>query len=160
MSQNLKICYVCKEEKDINKFNGSINQKNGKVKYSGRCSTCMHKSKRNKIHNKVYFNLKRRMRNDFSKKEYVKNRNFDVIFGIRPLEFKEHIESLFEENMSWDNYGEWEIDHIVPLSYSTNQDEYELYSSHKNIRPMWKKDNQIKGSNLTNESFSVLENII
>lgn len=31
-------------------------------------------------------------------------------------EFKNHIENLFLEGMSWDNHGEWHIDHIIPVS--------------------------------------------
>jgi hypothetical protein len=158
MENRTKKCYMCKEIKDISKF-GGYKQKNGVYKYSGRCSTCMHKTKRSKIHNRIYLNLKRRVRMDFKKNGYVKGRNFDEIFGMRPLQFKEYLESLFQNNMTWDNYGEWEIDHIIPLSHSTNQYEYELYSHHKNIRPYWKKDNSKKGAKLTDDSLMVLESI-
>jgi hypothetical protein len=96
---------------------------------------------------------------DFKKNGYVRVRNFDEIFGMIPLQFKEYLESLFQNNMTWDNYGEWEIDHIIPLSHSTNQHDYELYSHHKNIRPYWKDDNLKKGSKLTDDSLKVLESI-
>ena len=158
MENRTKKCCSCNEIKDISKF-GGIQKKNGSHKYSGRCNTCMHKVKRKKIHNKVYFNLKRRLRYDFQKNRYVKQKNFDIVFGIRPLQFKVYLESLFEPNMSWDNYGEWEIDHIIPLSHSTNQQEYELYSHHKNIRPYWKHENLKKGTKLTDESLKILETI-
>jgi hypothetical protein len=62
--------------------------------------------------------------------------------------------------MSWENYGKWEIDHIIPLSHSTNQQEYELYSHHKNIRPYWKEDNSKKGSKLTEDSLKVMASIL
>jgi|LauGreDrversion4_2_1035121.scaffolds.fasta_scaffold1511155_1 hypothetical protein len=150
-----RVCYVCKQTKDIKKFGGCV-LKNGKTKYSGRCSTCMHKSKRSKVHNRVYFSLKHRLRMDFRKLGYVKSRNFDIIFGIRPLEFKKYLEGLFVDDMSWDNYGKWEIDHIIPLSYSNNQVEYELYSSYKNVRPLWSNDNRSKGSKLTEDSNRLL----
>ena len=32
-------------------------------------------------------------------------------------EFKAHIEKQFKEGMSWDNHGEWHIDHIIPIKY-------------------------------------------
>lgn len=33
-----------------------------------------------------------------------------------PQELKEHIEKQFEPWMTWDNHGEWHIDHIYPQS--------------------------------------------
>ena len=29
--------------------------------------------------------------------------------------FKKHVEQQFTEDMSWENYGEWNIDHKIPL---------------------------------------------
>ena len=65
-------------------------------------------------------------------------------------DLKLHLESLFQPGMSWDNYGEWHIDHIVPDSWF----EYNSYqdSSFKecwalaNLQPLWAKDN-LKKSN-------------
>lgn len=151
-----KVCYVCKETKDIKKFGGCV-LKNGKTKYSGRCSTCMHKSKRSKVFQKIYLGLKGRLRRDFKKLGYTKSKNFDIIFGMRPTQFKKYFEGLFLENMSWENYGKWEIDHIVPLSHSNNQEEYELYTSYKNVRPLWVDENRSKGSKITEESKKLLE---
>ena len=31
-------------------------------------------------------------------------------------QLKEHIEKQFVDGMSWDNWGEWHIDHIKPVS--------------------------------------------
>ena len=30
--------------------------------------------------------------------------------------FKKHIEQQFTEGMSWENYGEWHIDHKIPTA--------------------------------------------
>ena len=32
--------------------------------------------------------------------------------------FKKYIEQQFTEGMSWENYGEWHIDHKIPLKYN------------------------------------------
>lgn len=43
--------------------------------------------------------------------------------------------------MSWDNYGEWEIDHIRPL---TSFDKFATPSevnALSNLQPLWKEDN-------------------
>lgn len=31
--------------------------------------------------------------------------------------FKKHISARFEEGMTWENHGEWHIDHKTPLYY-------------------------------------------
>ena len=32
-------------------------------------------------------------------------------------ELRQHIEAQFTEGMSWNNYGKWHIDHIIPTKY-------------------------------------------
>ena len=62
----------------------------------------------------------------------------------------DHLSSLFQSGMSWDNYGEWQIDHIRPESsfnYSSRQDpEFLLCWSLSNLQPLWAIDNQKKGA--------------
>ena len=61
-----------------------------------------------------------------------------------------HLQSKFKPGMTWDNYGEWEIDHIIPDSWFT----YESYSdkgfkdswSLKNLQPLWKIENASKSN--------------
>jgi hypothetical protein len=63
--------------------------------------------------------------------------------------FIKHIESQFTEEMNWDNYAEeWEYDHIKPLAAFdfSNEDEVKEAFNYKNVRPLNKKQNQLKGS--------------
>jgi hypothetical protein len=67
------------------------------------------------------------------------------IVGYSFLQLKHHLEMQFLGGMSWDNYGEWHIDHIVPLS-SFNIDSFECADFKAawglpNLRPLWAKDN-------------------
>ena len=32
------------------------------------------------------------------------------------IEVAEHIESQFTEGMTWENYGEWHVDHRLPIT--------------------------------------------
>ncbi len=59
-----------------------------------------------------------------------------------------HIESMFEPGMSWDNWGEWHIDHIRPLaSFDLENAERLAEACHyTNLRPLWKVDNLRKGA--------------
>jgi 5-methylcytosine-specific restriction endonuclease McrA len=58
-------------------------------------------------------------------------------------EFKNVIEKSFKEGMNWDNYGKWEIDHIIPLA---KEGEHSV----NNIQALWKKENRSKGSKIIN----------
>jgi len=68
---------------------------------------------------------------------FVREKNFKGYID----EFQEVIEKSFTEGMSWENYGEWEIDHIIPLAKGGAH-------SVKNIQALWKPDNRSKGANI------------
>ena len=38
------------------------------------------------------------------------------LVGCSPEDVMKHLESKFTEGMTWDNYGEWHIDHIRPCA--------------------------------------------
>lgn len=54
-----------------------------------------------------------------------------------------HLEFLFEEGMTWDNYGEWEIDHIHPVNQFdlSNPELQKICFHYLNLRPLWKEEN-------------------
>lgn len=60
--------------------------------------------------------------------------------------FKNHLEKQFTKNMNWDNYSEWHIDHIIPLSSFDLTDKNQLLKAchYSNLQPLWAKDNIIK----------------
>lgn len=60
----------------------------------------------------------------------------------------DHLESQFSFGMSWDNYGEWELDHIKPLCLFdlTDPIQFKEAANFKNLQPLWKIDNQKKGA--------------
>ncbi len=51
-------------------------------------------------------------------KNFLKNKDKkpSSSIGCTFEEFKQHLESLFQPGMSWENYGKWHIDHKYPLS--------------------------------------------
>jgi hypothetical protein len=69
----------------------------------------------------------------------------DLGCSIRQL--KKHLEAQFKPGMSWDNYGEWHIDHIKPLISFNLSDKKELKKAchYANLQPLWAKDNILKG---------------
>lgn len=65
--------------------------------------------------------------------------------GYSRNELKEHLEKLFTEGMSWDNYGEWHIDHIKPISSFDKNTDPKIVNSLDNLQPLWKTTRVING---------------
>jgi hypothetical protein len=70
--------------------------------------------------------------------------------GCSVPELKAHLEKMFSEGMTWENYGKWEIDHIKPLSSYNLEILEELKSAchYLNLQPLWKADNIRKSAKL------------
>jgi len=60
-------------------------------------------------------------------------------------EFKDYIDTLLTTGMTWENYGEWHIDHYVPVSaFKVDTPPY-IVCSFKNVRPLWGSEIEIDG---------------
>jgi hypothetical protein len=68
------------------------------------------------------------------------------LLGYSALELKEHIESQFTEGMSWDNHGEWEVDHIKPVSSFDKDIHPSIVNALSNLQPLWWEENRVKGN--------------
>lgn len=56
-----------------------------------------------------------------------------------------HIEARFSDGMTWDRYGQWEVDHITPLSAARCLEHLIELCHYRNLQPLWKRDNLAKG---------------
>lgn len=83
---------------------------------------------------------------------YKEKRKFSYalqgIVGCNITEFRRHIASQFQEGMSEANYGEWHLDHIIPLASASSIEEVERLSHYTNYQPLWAEDNLRKSDNL------------
>jgi len=64
---------------------------------------------------------------------------------------RNHIESQFDDSMTWDNHGEvWEIDHIIPIAlFDLRKKENQKRAFHyTNLQPLIKMENRTKGSKI------------
>lgn len=72
-------------------------------------------------------------------------RGWECVVGYSRAELQAHIERQFQHGMTWANYGEWHIDHIIPIasfSFSSPDDEeFRACWALTNLRPLWGKDN-------------------
>jgi len=80
------------------------------------------------------------------KNNYTKKSRTYEILGCSYDDFKRHIESQFLEGMTWDNHGEWHLDHIVPVSYGLNEAEVLALNHYTNFQPLWAIDNWSNGN--------------
>lgn len=67
------------------------------------------------------------------------------LLGYSALELKQHLEALFTDGMSWDNYGEWHIDHIRPLSLSDDNTPINVVNALSNLQPLWSTTREVNG---------------
>lgn len=91
-------------------------------------------------------NLRKRITDVIKEKSFSpKSRS---VLGVGLKDFKQYIESKWQEGMSWENYGYygWHIDHIKPLSSASNIKELEELCHYTNLQPLWAKDNLLKSN--------------
>jgi hypothetical protein len=94
-------------------------------------------------------NLRSRVGELLRNAKTVKVAKTSVLIGCSGKELMAYLQSLFAPGMSWDNYGEWHIDHIRPcasfdLTDPAQQRECFHYT---NLQPLWAADNLAKSDN-------------
>ena len=81
-----------------------------------------------------------------------KNGHYFDILKYSPENLIEHLESKFKDNMTWDNYGEWHVDHIKPISLfqitEIGDNEFMSCWSLENLQPLWGIENIRKSNKL------------
>jgi hypothetical protein len=152
-----KKCNRCKMNLTLDKF-----KKKRDDTYTKWCEECLEKKKKNKIKNKcphgktrcecqvcdeagyICSRVRNRVRYAIHNGVELSNQQY-INTGIKT--FREHIEKRFEEGMTWDNYGEWHIDHVIPLKYGNPTFEEVMTRLHyKNTQPLWAEDNLRKNN--------------
>jgi hypothetical protein len=115
-----------------------------------------HKEER-KQYNKQYKNKKyktdttfrlRRIISRAISKSIKNNKNgyhWEDLVGYTLDDLKQHLEKQFKDGMNWNNYGEWHIDHITPISWfkfkSYNDSEFKQCWALCNLQPLWAEEN-------------------
>jgi hypothetical protein len=109
------------------------------------------------IQKKIKQSMKSGISSRLKKRNSSKNKasTFKILsFSLKTL--MEHLEKQFYPNpdtgetMTWDNYGKWHLDHVIPdswFTYSSIEDEgFRKSWSLENLQPLWAKEN-IRKSN-------------
>ena len=71
----------------------------------------------------------------------VKSGSTFEMLGYTPAQLRSHLERQFRRGMDWANRGEWEIDHIIPISTARTVDDVIALNQLSNLRPLWKQEN-------------------
>jgi hypothetical protein len=150
----LKKCNKCNLEKPLCDFH--LNQ-NGKDGLHSQCKECknnykMEYNKANQDKRQIYRDKNKhvsiwRSVLKTTLKRFTKEKEDKTIklLGYSALDLKTHLESLFTENMSWDNHGEWHVDHIKDVSSFDINTHPSIVNSLSNLRPMWATSRVING---------------
>ena len=89
----------------------------------------------------------------FKKQGYTKKSKTQKMLGCSFSDLLKHVELQFTEGMTWDNQGEWHIDHRLPLSAATSEDELIKLNHCSNLQPLWELDNLRKGDSYDPEEL-------
>jgi hypothetical protein len=154
---NNKTCTKCGEIKPATK-DYFWKESSGKYGLRGDCKLCSSNRKSranyyNKLRKsnqsyKLYKSLQTLLSITMSGKQ-KKCKTFKYI-GCSVAELKSHLENQFKNGMSWENYGKWHIDHIIPRTHFDHNDESEIFKCwhYSNLQPLWASENIKKGNRI------------
>jgi hypothetical protein len=137
-----KISEYQKKYRELNRED--LNQKNKKYRNEKSESRRLYKrewQKRNRKKIPWYYAHRDILNRTIKSINIKKTSRTENQLGYSSEDLKIHIESLFLEGMSWENYGDWHIDHIRPLSTFNENDDASLVNSLDNLKPLWREDN-------------------
>lgn len=134
------------------------NNRENKIKYQKKYQN-NNKDKRNKYLKerrdndplyKLEVNIRNLINNSFYNNGFNKDNRTHSILGCSFKDLKNHLESMFEEWMSWDNRGlyngdynyGWDIDHIIPISSATTKEDLIKLNHYTNLQPLCSKVNR------------------
>lgn len=169
----MKVCSNCKVEKELIEFHKSVKKLFGINHICKLCSKdAVRLWRKNNIekvkeHSKKYkikgyknnrkkndslFKLKCNISSliylSFKKKKQHKNSKTKEILGCSIDYFKNYLEIQFTKGMSWENAGEWHLDHIYPVSLAKDEEELIKLNHYTNFQPLWAKDNLQKSNKI------------
>jgi hypothetical protein len=85
-----------------------------------------------------------------------KNGHYFDILGYTPEELIVHLENQFTEGMTWENYGEFHVDHKLPISSfnikEIGDEEFMKCWCLDNLQPMWGEENIRKSNKILEDN--------
>jgi hypothetical protein len=139
--------YVERRKEINNRYNTSEKgRKRARNYLKQRCAT--------DIEFKIRMRLRSRMYSALIRQKGVKADDVIKLHGADVPSILKHLEQQFKDGMSWDNYGEWEIDHIKPCAafdLRKNKEQRECFH-YTNLQPLWGDENRLKADKYENNT--------
>lgn len=104
---------------------------------------------------RVMRRIRQRTRDAFNVNYWKKDTHFAEYIGCTKEHLEKYLENKFKPGMTWDNYGEWEIDHQIPLGSANNEQEVYKLSHYSNLQPLWKEENSKKSDKIDFSLYTV-----
>jgi hypothetical protein len=148
-----------KKELNIDYYNKNKNtlkqtQKEYYQKNKEKIKTYKNEYKKNRILIDPLYKLKENIKTSIyialKRNGYTKKSKTNEIIGCSYEDLKLHLESNFESWMDWENHGKyngnlnygWDVDHIIPLSSATTEEELLKLNHFSNLQPLCSKINR------------------
>ena len=131
--------------KSENKEQVDAYNKNYRAEHSSDHAAYIKRRREEDAKYKLICAVRNMLNNAFNKRMQVgKNKKAEEILGCSIEFFIEHLQSQFKEGMTLENHGEWHIDHIIPLSSATTEEEVLKLNHYTNLQPLWANENIVK----------------
>ena len=175
-----KVCSKCKEDKTLDNF--FVAKCKGTLRSA--CKECLSKDRKKYYQNnkqktikqttdyqvarckvdpafKLLKTLRCRLYHAFKNQKVDKKCRTKELTGCDILFLKGYLEAKFTEGMSWENRGDWHVDHIRPCcSYDlTIEEEQKKCFHYTNLQPLWAEENLSKGGAYVEEEINEVNNI-
>ena len=138
---------ACKKYYENNKDKIKEYQKEYNLKNRDKINKYYREYYKNNEQKRFSLNLRTKINRVIKRGNGIKAYKTIDLLGCSIKEVRLHLEKQFQDNMSWDNYGNWHIDHIRPCcSFDLTQpDEQKICFHYTNLQPLWAIDNLKKG---------------
>jgi hypothetical protein len=87
---------------------------------------------------------------------FIKKYSTETILGCTIEEFKIYIQAQFKKGMSFNNHGEWHLDHIIPIAIAQSEEDIIKLNHYTNFQPLWAEENIKKGATIVQRQLKLL----
>ena len=128
-----------------------IKIKSYRKQYKFRTKDLRNRQEKIRLSRDIIYKIKKRLRTRFYSaiKNNQKGGSAIQDLGCTIPQLKQWLEQQFKPGMTWDNYGQWHIDHIIPLCKFdlSNPKQVKKACHWFNLQPLWAEENLGKGGN-------------